>query len=186
MGGNMDVSNTEVKKERSGFVTGLAWIFIVLGGFATFIGLMQNIMLFYLFPAEEINQVLAEQGPIEQMPTVFRFMFSHIELIFMSFFAFFMLILVSAIGLLKRKNWARVMFITLMVLAIIWNVLGAGVQLFMFDSLPMPADEQLPVEFEKVQHIMQGFMLGFLLAIIGLFVWIIRKLTSDTIKTEFI
>lgn len=183
----MEVSNTGVTKERSGFVTGLAWFFIVTGGFATFISLMQNIMIYYLFPRDEFKQAIAEQGGAEQMPALMTFMFGHIEWFFMAFLIVAVFTLVSAIGLLKRKNWARLIFITLMSLGIVWNVVGVGVQFVMFDAFPMmPADEQMPEDLEKVMHIMQGFMLAFVITIIGLCAWIIRKLTSDTIKTEFV
>jgi hypothetical protein len=99
------------KPQRSTFVNVLAWIFIVLGGFATFMSVLQNIMIRMMFRQEEMAQTLQKTESSKQMPALANFMFSHINL----FFLFFLLIaaasLISAVALLKRKNWARVVFI---------------------------------------------------------------------------
>ncbi|MCK4816308.1 hypothetical protein KA005_11115, partial [bacterium] len=58
----------EATQPKSTFVTVLAWIFIVLAGFATSISILQNIMIILIFPVEEINQRLSSPDVQENMP----------------------------------------------------------------------------------------------------------------------
>ncbi|MDD2271386.1 MAG: hypothetical protein PHP95_11805 [Desulfuromonadaceae bacterium] len=46
--------------QRSTFVNVLAWIFIVLGGFTTFISILQNIMIRVMFRKEEMTQAMKQ------------------------------------------------------------------------------------------------------------------------------
>src|SRR6478672_6650334 len=98
---------------QSSFVTVLAWIFIVLAGFATLISILQNVMISLMFPIEEMQAAMVQAKHKQDMPVFAEFMFSHFQLFFLSFLVVSSVTLVSAIALLKRKNWARVLFIGL-------------------------------------------------------------------------
>ena len=57
-GGNMDIVTNQTP--RSTFVTVVAWIFIVLSGFASVIGALQNIMLRYMMPTEDMHKAMSQ------------------------------------------------------------------------------------------------------------------------------
>ncbi len=80
-------NSTGTTANRSGFVTGLAWTLIALGGFATLIALLQNIMLTLMFPMDEMRSAMHEADKAHPMPPLFRFMFDNFRLFFASFLA---------------------------------------------------------------------------------------------------
>jgi len=182
-------SPPEVKAARSGFVTGLAWTFIVLAGFATAISLLQNIMIGLMFPMEEMRAAMRETEKSQPMPALIRFVFENFRLFFGLFFAVCALTLVSSIGLLMRKNWARLIFIAMMVLGVLWNLAGVVVPFFMFSSFP-PIPENAPGDFrdnfELLMKIMMGFMIVVAIVFAALFGWVAKRLLSDDIKREFL
>ncbi len=168
--------------QRSTFVTVLAWIFIVIAGIGTFISILQNIMLYKMFTSEEINKAM-QQPDLDQMPTFVQFMLSHIESFFLAFLIVVTVTFISAIALLKRKNWARIVFIVIMSLGIIWNIFAIIMQYIMFASPPI---ETIPPEFESMMTIMKIATLIMATTFCVLFGWIIKKLSSAKIKAEFV
>lgn len=171
--------------QRSSFVNVLAWIFIVLGGFATFIGILQNIMIRMMFRKEEMIQAMHQAENAKQMPVFANFMFNHMDMFFLFFLIISATSVVSAIALLKRKNWARIVFIVLMSLGIVWNLGGLVMQFTVFSSMPEMAGKGVPPEFEKMMNIMKIASVIMVIVFSVLFGWIIRKLTSTSIKEEF-
>lgn len=174
---------------RSGFVTTLAWTFIALAGFSTLIAILQNIMLALMFPEEEFRAAIGEaetQGM--PMPGLFRLMFENFRLFFMAFLFVSLATLVSAIGLLKRKNWARLVFIVIMALGVVWNLAGLAMPFLMSSMMPeMPAhpNSDFQDNFKLMWNIMIGFsvLVGLVFAV--LFAWVIKRLISTDIKREF-
>ena len=171
--------------EKSKFVTVVAWIFIVGAGFATFISILQNIMINLTFPVENMSEALNDAKAQEHIPSLFRFLFSNIKIVFFSFLVISVTTFTSAIGLLKRKNWARIIFIVIMSLGILWNISGIIMQFSMFSSMPIP-EREMPNQFTTMMNIMKIFTLVMAIGISILFGWIIKKLISLKIKAEFI
>lgn len=173
------------EKQKSTFVTVVAWIFIVLGGFSTFMTLLQNIMLFFLFPRDEMRQQMNSPEFTEQTPAFFQFMFSYFDMFFLLAFVVSLTAFVSAIGLLKRYNWARIVFIALMALGIIWNLGGVVLQFTVFPSMQEMGGQAPPPEFQMMQNVIMAVSLVMALAFSLLFGWIIKKLMSVPITEEF-
>lgn len=169
---------------KSTFVTVLAWIFIVLSGFATLIGVMQNIMIQTMFADPKFNEGLSRMPP--DAPAFASFMASNFRLFFAVMLACFALTLVSSIGLLKRRNWARLVFICIMTLGIIWNLGGLALQFTMFSSFPpLPKESH---ESDAFQSMFIGFMIfgvAVAIAFSALYAWIIKRLVSPSIVAEF-
>ena len=182
---NFEFENKPALSQRSTFVNVLAWIFIILGGFATFISILQNIIIRVMFRKEEMTQAMQQADKAKQIPVFANFMFNHIDLFFLSFFIISAISVISAIALLKRKNWARIVFIVLMSLGIVWNIGGLVMQFTMFNTMPEVAGKGATSEFELMMHIMEIASLIMVVAISALFGWIIKKLSSDQIKAEF-
>jgi len=178
-----------VPQKRSDFVTVLAWISIALTGFATFISLIQNIMISFFFPLDIIPQALQSPEAQQQIPHVFRILFMNIRLVFLSFLVVSLMTLVTAIGLLRRKNWARIVFISLMALGIFWNLASIIVQQLMLNHIPqvpLAADTAFEQNFTRMMTIMKFATFVLALGLSVLFGWIIKKLTSPDIRSEFV
>lgn len=171
---------------RSTFVTVLAWIYIVLSGFCAVIGLLQNVMIATLFRGPEFQQGMPKIPP--GMPGGMAFMVEHIQLFFLLAFLACVIMLVLSIGLLRRWNWARLGFIAMMVLAMVWNVAGIVLQIYMFRE--MRAD--FAAKAAQGMPDMDGFFVAmgifsglFALAFVLLHGWIAWRLRSPAIAAEF-
>jgi hypothetical protein len=176
----------DAQPQKSTFVNVLAWIFIVIGGFSTFIGILQNIMIYKLFPREEMAQAMNQAEQAQQIPPLFAFVFSHFDFIFLLVLLISLTSFVSAFALLKRRNWARLIFIALMAIGITWNVVGVGLQFFWFDSMnEMAAPQGAPPEFQEMMQILQWASVAMAVAFSALLGFIIKKLCSQQIREEF-
>ena len=173
---------------RSTFVNVLAWFFIVFGGLATFVSLIQNLMVQLIVPKAQMIQLLNQAqhaGRLDERPAVLGFLLNHFDLLFFLLLLVSSASLVAAIALLRRKNWARLIFISLMFLGIVWNLCGLAVQFKLYEELVRLSAQTLPLEFEAMIVVMKSFSLIMAVGFSGLFGWIIRKLTSPPIRAEF-
>lgn len=179
------MADTAAANPRSTFVTAVAWVFIALAGFATAIAILQNIMLALMFPQEEMRAA----ANTKDFPAFAGYMFAYPHIIFGAFLAVSATTLVSAIGLLKRQNWARLIFIAILVVGILWNLGSLVLMFFAFSSMP-PVPDHAPADFrdqfETMSRIMTGFSVVIALAFAGLFGWIIKRLLSPEIRGEFL
>ena len=175
---------------RSGFISALGWIFVCLAALASFIGVLQNVLLQLVFLPNIQHQLAAQPLPPD-MPASMGWIFTHMAWFFRGFLLLSVITLVAAIGLLQRRDWARRLFIGLMVFAIAYQLLGLLAQWWflgaMQQTLPMPANA--PAQFA---HGMRNFMLAVqvMSAIMAaglsvLFGWIIKRLHSAAIRHEF-
>lgn len=172
---------------RSTFVTVVAWVFIGLAGFASLIAVLQNIMVELVFlPA--MHQA-ATPAPV--LPGPFGWFSNHFAWFFRAFLLLALMTLTAAIGLLLRKNWARRLFIGLLVFAIIYQLFGLAVQWWMADFMheAMATPPDAPKDFEQGMRIMLVAMrvFGALLAvgISTLFAWLIYRLRRPAVLEEF-
>ncbi|MBE9504540.1 MAG: hypothetical protein IME96_10230 [Proteobacteria bacterium] len=186
---NEQTQISEKETQRSTFITVLAWIFIIMGGFASIISLLQNIMIFFVFPGEDMKQLVQQGSGVEQAPALIQFFFTHMDLIFFALFIVALTTFISAVSLLKRKDWARKVFIGLMLLAITWNLLGVIVQYSIFSSMPGMMVEAAPtLEYEimmTVLSVIKAVTMIIAVILCILFGWIIKKLGSTRIRAEF-
>lgn len=179
------VENSGVSVKQSNFVSVVAWIFIVLSGFATIISLMQNVMVNTVFPPQALQTPTGKDA--ENMPMFAAFMFANLRLVVFGFFVVCASTFVCSVALLKRKNWARIAFICLLGFGIVWNLGGLAIQYFVLDSFPkpgMPSDAMAGMEI--MFRVMMIVTTIIAVAISGLFVWIIVKLNSESVRREFL
>jgi hypothetical protein len=172
---------------QSHFVTILAWIFIVLTAFATFISILQNIMIGWFFPLEKVQQGFSQPDAKEHLPVFMTFMSSHIRIIFISFLALSSTGFASSIGLLKRRNWARIVISILLFLGILLNVVGVFLQQIMLSSIPKIPQQYKSqmLQFESMMEVIKIFTIVTAISLSILFVWIIKKLNKPAIRAEF-
>ncbi len=175
--------------QRSTFVTVLAWIFIVLAGFATFISLMQNAVMFFMFHGGGMDRAMAEASRGPNVPPFAALFVNYFYLVFVLFFVVSATTLASSIGLLYRRNWARIVFIVMMGLGIAWNLLGLALGAFMLtvvNGLPMHAAKGPPFALGTMVAVVMAFNALIALGFSALFAWIILKLRSPAIRAEFV
>jgi hypothetical protein len=173
---------------RSGFISALAWSFIILAGMATVITLLQNIMITLMFPMEEMRAAMREAQKTQPMPAFFMLLFENFRLLLLAALISSVVTLVASIGLLQRRNWARLVFIAIMALGVAWNLAGLAMPFYMSDLFPEVPAHAPPGAFENfklVWNIMIGFSVLMCLVFAALFAWVIKRLMSDDIKREF-
>lgn len=171
-------------RQRSTFVTLLAWIFIILSGFGTMIFILQNIMVHIMFDMPEFQEAL--QTPMPGAPPFMAFLMAHFR-----WFAGLLLLstivtLVASIGLLKRKNWARLTIVTMLILSIFSNLAGMVMQLMALPAMQaqFPAIPDAP-DMRIFMIAIAIFSLLITLAFTVLFGWIVKRLLSPAIVAEF-
>jgi hypothetical protein len=181
-----------MRPARSTFVTVVAWIFIALDGMAAFITLIQYVVFGMVFPVDEIRASMAKVkgGPDIKFPDGFAWVFEHLRPMLIVLFVYALLKLVAAIGLLNRRNWARLFFIGILALGIAWSFVGIALQQFLLSSMfAFPAPPNAPKDFneaiEGMTIVMRVFSAIFAIGFAVLYAWMIKKLMSPEIVAEF-
>ena len=171
------------RKKQSTFINVLAWISIIFSGFGVFIGIMQNIMMQTVMKDTHFEEAINEQ---EGIPPMMGVIFENFELLVMGTLIVTILTFIASIGLLKRKNWARIFFIVLMIGGIIWTLLGVT-QFFFMDSMLMErVPQNVPPEFQSMQNTMKIAMGTMFAVMVALYLYMIKRLSSNETKEEFL
>ena len=175
----------EHQKKRSSFVNVFAWISIVFSGFGILIGIMQNVMMQSMMKDANFEQALNQN---ENLPPLMKFMFENFELLVMVSLLITIVLFIASIGLLKRQNWARLFFIVFLMVGIIWTVVMGVMQFSFMDSMmtASTSSQNLPSDFQNMQNTMQIVMGIMIVAIVALHTYLIKRLSSDEIKKEFV
>jgi len=175
----------QLQGSQSTFVNVLAWIFIVMSGFATFIALLQNVMINTMFP---LDQMRSQSEAVQKMPALFQFMMAHIQLFFLAFLLLSSGTFAAAIGLLRRRNWARLAIVGILSLGILWNIVGLAIQQVMISSMstfPANAPQDFHAEFDRIATVIRFFSAFMAVGMSALFAWLIKRLLSESIRAEF-
>jgi hypothetical protein len=179
---------TPSEAPRTSFVTVVAWIYIGLEGLTALILVLQNILINVIFRSDQIREAMAKDKMA--MPPAFQWMFNHLQLVLVLCLLVALIKLTAAIGLLRRHNWARLLFIGILAFSIAWSFASIFLQQFVLSSMPiLPSPRDAPENFREV---MDGMMFGirvvtaiFAIAFAGLFAWLIKKFVSPEIVAEF-
>ena len=171
---------------RSSFVTVVGVIFIVLAVLSLLSVLAYTILLPAMFHNEEVAQRMQEQIDEGTMPLVVGYMYTHRNIFMAVSFVFAVVSLISSIGLLMRKNWARIAFIVLMSYRIVSSIFGIGLQLFITPTLPNNVPQSSAKFTTTVMIVSRLFSFLFQVGFCVLYVWIISKLLSERIRREFL
>lgn len=180
-GSKGDVVNTPVK---SGFITALGWTLVAFSGMGTMVSILQNIMLHTIFAGAGFDRAIASMPP--DTPWVFRLMMSNFAVFFALMLGVAVITLIASIGLLLRKNWARVTMIVLMIGSIASQLIGLLAQFSMMGHMRQqfaaaPGAPDMGAFFVAMAVFSAIFGLGFCF----LFGWIAKRLMSPEIAAEF-
>lgn len=165
---------------RSWFVNLTAWGFVVFGGAACVLVVLQYAALGSLVPAWGTPLPAATAALLSNLPWVLGVAG-----------ALSLLVLVAAVGLLMRLEWARRAAIGVLALAIAANLGGLWLQHEVVQALVSRAADLsvLPAAvrglFDGFAFAAQGLALLLTLAACALLAWMIRGLSSPAVRQEF-
>lgn len=167
-------------------VTTLAWCFIALSAFGTLMGLVQTFVLGAVLDDPKFNAVFSKANAQAGFPPYFQFITAHFRLFAAALLACSLVTLVSSIGLLKRLNWARLVFVVLLALGIVWNLASTVFQIAAFQQLPVPPDvaRGMP-DFKVFLVAAMLFGVAWAIGLSCLFGWLIKRLVAPDIVAEF-
>lgn len=139
----MSSTNLTAPTQRSTFVTTLAWLTIVPSALGVLVATLQNVLINTVVPMDQMALLTGPEA--EHMPAFAVFMLEHMRAMLAAFWLATVVSLASGIGLLRRKEWARLLFIALMGLSILWNIGGLFIQQSVL--LSMSGMPEVPPEF---------------------------------------
>jgi hypothetical protein len=148
---------------------------------------LQYVAVSVLLPPEVLGAAIADANGAQPMPGWLRLIIGHLPLVMIAFVVLSLVTLVAAIGLLARRNWARLVFIGLMILAAVSNLVGAAIPFVVSDV--MPAMSELPADLRDQIALLSNVVTVASVAIgvvfAGLFAWLVKRLMSPEVKAEF-
>lgn len=171
--------------QRSTFVTTLAWLMIVPSALGVLVSTLQTVLVFTMMPMDQMALPPADQ--MAQMPAFAVFMLEHMRAVVVAFWLLTVLALVSGIGLLKRREWARLVVIALLVLSIVMNLGGLYIQQSFLSSIPAMAEAppEFREQFDSMASTMWTASVGMALVFSAVSGWLIWRLASESVKAEF-
>jgi len=171
--------NTPAPVPQSNFVTVLAWVMIAFGIFGVLMGLLQNVFMNLLLPAVEAS--LQQGSPADGLP------FALFRVMMLLGLAFSVFVTYGAFALLKRRNWARILYVVLFIFSALMHLVIAvalGFVFFLPGELTAGSD-LVPSELRSVFGIMAITFALVMLAMGAGYVWLVRRLLSPAIAAEF-
>lgn len=167
---------------RSLFVTTTAWVFILLAAVGCVFALLQNASVASLMPGWQAR------GP---QPLLTGLLFGYLPWVVGTGLVLSMATLASAVGMLLRLEWARRVFIGLLVVAIVMNLLGLWLQQEVMQSVVDQTLARSTIPAHAL-GVFGGFVtaarvmaLLFTLFACAMLVGIIRRLNSASVRQEF-
>lgn len=206
--------NSPEKKAYSHSVSLIACFFIVFGGFITAIWLALNLLLQmvhedgvpatirqvqsvidmpaavvseidnYAWYKDQIQQSYTRVQSAIEIPSVIEFAIDNFAALFPLFFCTSFLIFISAIGLLLRINAARILFIALLSLGILWNIASGVFTYVLYDAIVIPLADGRQLQFVIIGPLAVVAML-FAINIL-LSAGLTFKLISPSVRAEFV
>lgn len=164
-----------MQPKKSSFVTTLSILLIIFSGFGLLIAIIQNLMIYLISGFSE------PENPLINDP--FETIRLNVELIIGLFSLATLFTFISSIGLFRRKNWARITLLGLLVFWILWILITPTLQWFYFfdgEGLPLSAEPE-----NILSLVLTLVLAAIVLALVLVCIWIFRKLSSEKIKAEF-
>jgi hypothetical protein len=97
--------------------------------------------------------------------------------------------LAASIALLKRREWARIAFIVLMLLTIVWNLGSLAMMrdmLQMFDGLSQGLTGVQAEQVESAKNMVVVMSWAMALVFSAFSAWIVKRLCDADIRSEFL
>ncbi len=157
------------------FITAVSWVFLILGGMATLGSALQTVLVLTVF--SDAPEIASEVG-LEGMR---GFAFQYPRTIALSALAFSGSALLAAIGLLRRREWARRLMVIVLGLGVAYAVGSAVFQWMYFKDVM----SQIPPGARSFYIHTRNGALVVATVIGGVAAWLAMKLSSAQIRAEF-
>ena len=169
--------------QRSTMLSVIAWLFSLAGGFSTLASLIQGLMYVRMLSMPIMHQAMHEGA--QHMPFLLQLLFEHFRLYLFFIFSLSFATLTSAIGLLKRNNQARQVFITVLIVVAITLLAAFITQLSIRPATDNIPSAQIPTEAKTMMRAMKGFFFIVTFSVSCLFGWLVAYLTAPETRREF-
>lgn len=179
----MEPVNNLIAPQRSKLVTTTAWIFIIIGAFSTLASAIQILMYVRILSMPTMHQTMHEG--VKHLPALLQLLFENFRLYLTFIFTLSLSTLVSAIGLLRRYNPARKLFITVLIVITLCLLAAFITQLSINPATTNIPSAQVPKEAKAMLRAMKGFLFIITFSTSCLFGWLIAHLTNEEIRQEF-
>ena len=172
---------------RSNFVSILAVVSIIIISLWIVFVVFDQIAASIL-PMLQMKITFNKPLPIEHAPLIIKSLISHFSVVSIALWAWLVMALISSIGLLKRRNWSRILYVALLVIGIAWFLLKA-LYWNALDTLVWAGVGKKDVcngcNLQGYLRFESLFSIVYDLVVIIVLVWIIKKLMSQEIRREF-
>ena len=170
--------------QKSTFISAIGWTFVALSGMTLMVSILQNIMVHTVFTGAGFEQAMATMP--HDTPWLFKLMLRNFKIFVGLILIASLVMLAASIGLLLRKNWARITMIVLMIGFTLSQLLGLIAQFSVLGYMrrpfaAAPGITDTGVVLVGVMIVSAIFGLGFCF----LFGWIAKRLMSPEIASEF-
>jgi hypothetical protein len=166
----------------------LAWLGICFAGLASVLGIVQNLLFAGLsrgwYGYAELRSSTVAPDTTGSAP---GYSLLHARILFALFLVMPLLGLIASVGLLQRRNWARLVFMALLTLGIGYDLMSLAALMKAHPALPiltnMPAG--FAPDFATIFRIAR--IVGTLLTLASgtLFAWLLYRLQSHPVRAEF-
>ncbi|MEQ1581512.1 MAG: hypothetical protein ABL964_13045 [Steroidobacteraceae bacterium] len=171
---------------RSLSVTLLAWVTIIPAAFGVLVSLLQNILFAVFMSPGQLEQLFSMLPPgMEALP---RISYGTLRIVLLAFLAASVIFLATGVGLLKRRNWARIVFIAAVALGTLYGV----VTYFFMDTaadlsmlIPPSGLNGSRVDVAPIMAMMRAATTVLTVVFTALNLWLVWWLLSPAIRREF-
>jgi len=165
---------------RSAFVTVLAWFSIIIAALMTLLLLLQNAVLF-LIPLDAVREASADVEAQLLLPFSISDTIDSVRVIVAVLFVLSLITLIASVELLRRKNWARIVFIFLLATSIVWCLFSLVLQ----ERFNLPKELMSDPGFMSMLRMIKIMNWAFAALVTVSHAWIIKKLYEPAIRQEF-
>jgi len=174
---------------RSGGVTVIGVLFLSLGLMWLMAALFQGAFFAFLAAMRPGGIALGEVSQDPNVPVVVRFIVHYAKFFWALNIVAAGVLCVASVGLLRRKNWARVAFVGVGVLGIVYAMvsLGASALMVPFFRTQMAGLESMGVGTAMATMATVALAIVVVKSVfVGVFFgWMVRKLTRAEVRGEF-
>ncbi len=181
---NSTESTSRTLNPRSTFVTVVAWVFIILTGFQTVIGIFDSILL-STGTFKDVQSMVRDPEALKNIPSVMRFIMQHIQIVVIVFLLIAVIMLAASIGLFYRRNWARIVFMGMLAAGILWTLSQTVYQSVFMERMMSGSHMQTTADLQHTFAVFRIVLWIIVLGVCALFAWIIKRLASKDIRQEF-
>lgn len=170
------------------FINVVAWLFIVLAGIGILTGVLQNLAVHFWPPLVEVleqtrqsDTVLAPEGD------VWSLVMSNLRWVLAFNLLLAIVVFAAGVGLLRRRNWARLVFVfllSLVILLTLGNVLFALQAVIGGEAAAAATDPYAPAIYAySAPSLMASALFSLLLCL--LLGWMVWQLCRAKVTAEF-